>query len=89
MSFFEMTMLLCFGMAWPTSIYKSIKSKSTKGKSVNFLFIILAGYLAGILHKLLYNFDFVIILYVINFLMVLTDIILYYRNRRLEQINEC
>ncbi len=89
MSFFEMTMLLCFGMAWPTSIYKSIKSKSTKGKSVNFLFIILAGYLAGILHKLFYNLDFVIVLYVINFLMVLTDIILYYRNRRLEQINEC
>ncbi|MCK5812593.1 MAG: hypothetical protein KAG94_06820 [Clostridiales bacterium] len=86
MSFFEMTMLLCFGMAWPTSIYKSIKSKSTKGKSVNFLFIILLGYTAGILHKLIYNLDFVIVLYVINFLMVFTDIILYYRNKRFEQV---
>lgn len=88
MSVFEIMMLICFGLAWPTSIYKSIKSKSTKGKSLNFLLIILLGYLAGILHKIFYSPDFVIILYFINFMMVLTDILLYFRNRKEERALE-
>jgi len=32
MSVFEAIMLLCFGAAWPFSIYKSYKSKSIMGK---------------------------------------------------------
>jgi hypothetical protein len=83
MSIFEVFMLVCFGFAWPTSIYKSITSKSIEGKSVLFLYIILLGYLMGMLHKLLYSYDFVIVLYLINFLMVFTDLMLYYRNKRL------
>jgi hypothetical protein len=83
MSIFEIFMLVCFGFAWPTSIYKSITSKSIEGKSVLFLYIILLGYLMGMLHKLVYSYDFVIILYFINFLMVFTDLMLYYRNKRL------
>ena len=51
------------------------------GKSLLFLIVILVGYIAGIIHKLLYAFDFVIILYGCNFLMVAIDIILYLRNR--------
>jgi hypothetical protein len=53
------------------------------GKSLVFLYVVLAGYVSGILHKLLYSFDKVIYLYVLNGLMVLTDIVLYYRNRQL------
>ena len=82
MSIFEIVMLVCFGAAWPFSIYKSYRSKNNKGKSVIFLFIILTGYLAGILHKVLFNFDMVIVLYGINFVMVSIDILLYFRNRR-------
>ena len=82
MSVFEIGMLVCFGFAWPTSIYKSLKSKSIQGKSVLFLYIILLGYLMGMAHKVFYNLDFVIILYAINFLMVLTDLIIYYINKR-------
>ncbi|MFO7636125.1 MAG: hypothetical protein R6W96_02305 [Clostridia bacterium] len=85
MSFFEMAMLLCFGAAWPASIYKSFVSKSTGGKSIQFLFIILTGYAAGITHKALHNLDAVIGLYILNFLFVFTDIILFYRNKRLEK----
>ena len=84
MSFFEAGMLLCFGAAWPTSIIKSLKSRSTKGKSIVFLFIILTGYVFGILHKIFYNMDIVLVFYIINFIMVATDAILYFRNRRLE-----
>ena len=83
MSVFEAIMLLCFGAAWPFSIYKSYKSKSIKGKSLFFLIIVLTGYISGIMHKLLYNYDPVIYLYLLNAIMVSTDIGLYLRNRRL------
>jgi hypothetical protein len=85
MSVFEILMLICFGFAWPVSIYKSITSKSIKGKSVLFLYIILAGYLFGMLHKIYFNKDLVIALYALNFTMVLIDLLLYYRNKKLIQ----
>lgn len=77
-------MLLCFGAAWPSSIYKSYTSRTSRGKSITFLIIVLIGYTAGILHKIFYNFDMVIYLYIINMLMVLADIFLYFRNSRLD-----
>ncbi|MDY0278327.1 MAG: hypothetical protein RBQ97_09620 [Acholeplasma sp.] len=83
MSVFEILMLVSFGFAWPTNIYKSLMSKSIKGKSVSFLYIILLGYVMGILHKFFYNFDFVIAFYILNFVMVFIDLMLYYRNKRL------
>lgn len=73
-------MLLCFGAAWPFSIYKSYKSASVSGKSLVFLLILLLGYLAGIMHKLFYSYDRVIILYIINCIMVSIDTALYLRN---------
>ncbi len=82
MSILEMTMLICFGAAWPLSIYKSYTSKSTAGKSVFFLIIIMIGYVAGILNKLLYNYDFVIYLYLLNLFMVFIDTMLYFRNSK-------
>jgi cyanate permease len=81
MSVFEIGMLFCFGFAWPLNIYKSIKSKSTEGKSVWFLYVIFIGYIFGIIHKLLNDFDLVIILYIINATMVLIDMLLFYRNK--------
>lgn len=83
MSIFEATMLICFGAAWPMNIAKSLRMKSTKGKSLSFLLTIELGYVAGITHKILYSQDIVLILYVINFLMVATDLTLYfiYRSR--------
>ncbi|NLW55713.1 MAG: hypothetical protein GX050_03680 [Firmicutes bacterium] len=80
MSVFEIIMLVCFGAAWPVSIYKSWTAKSTAGKSVLFLYAILIGYIAGVLHKIFFSYDRVIYLYILNGLMVTTDIILYYRN---------
>ncbi|AZO94440.1 hypothetical protein [Halocella sp. SP3-1] len=85
MSIFEAIMLLCFGAAWPLSIYKSYTSRDNSGKSISFLYIILIGYIAGIIHKLFYNYDLVIYLYILNFLMVVTDIMLYYRNKGLSR----
>jgi len=84
MSIFEIIMLLCFGFAWPFSIYKSYKSRSVEGKSLLFLVIVFVGYISGILHKINYNFDNVIYLYILNAIMVGIDILLYMRNKGLK-----
>lgn len=86
MSIFEAGMLLCFGMAWPINILKSYRTRSTKGKSLPFLCSIEFGYICGITHKILYSRDLVMILYIINFTMVLIDICLYFRNKRLDRL---
>lgn len=76
-------MLICFGAAWPFSIYKSLKTKDVRGKSLAFMIIVFAGYVSGIMHKIFYNYDAVIWLYMFNGLMVVVDISLYirYKNR--------
>ena len=84
MSIFEIIMLICFGAAWPLSIYKSYASKSTEGKSVSFLIVILIGYVGGILNKIFNQYDTVVYLYILNFIMVLTDLLIYIRNSRIE-----
>jgi hypothetical protein len=85
MSVFEAVMMICFGAAWPVSIYKSWTSRTCAGKSIVFLYIVLIGYAAGLTHKLLYSRDWVIALYVLNGLMVIIDIFLYYRNLQFQK----
>lgn len=85
MSHFEIIMLICFGAAWPFSIFRSWKSRSTKGKSLLFMIIVLCGYVAGVLHKIYFDNDLVIYLYALNFFMVSIDVVLYLRNRAIEQ----
>ena len=77
MSIFEAVMLICFGIAWPFSIFKTWKSKSVEGKSLKFLIVIFIGYISGIIHKIFYSFDYIILLYIFNAVMVGTDLILY------------
>lgn len=84
-SIFEIIMLLCFGAAWPFSIYRSLKSGSTNGKSFVFLAVLICGYISGILNKVVYHYDFVVYLYALNLLMVSTDAALWIRNRRREK----
>jgi hypothetical protein len=76
-------MLLCFGVSWPVAIYKTYKTKNPVGKSVPFLYLVFVGYLAGCVHKVWYNFDHVLWLYVLNTAMVAFDLILtkYYLHR--------
>ena len=82
LSVFEAVMLLCFGASWPFAIYKSWKTGQVGSKSLVFLVLVLLGYGAGIVHKLLYSPDLVLSLYVLNALMVTTEIALYVRNSR-------
>ncbi len=79
MSLFEAIMLICFGLSWPVSIAKSVRTKVVSGKSAAFMVIVCVGYLSGIVHKLLFSRDWVIVLYALNMVMVVIDLILYYR----------
>jgi hypothetical protein len=49
-----------------------------------FLFVLGAGYIFGIINKLLYSRDIVLSLYIFNFLMITFDICLFYRNKHFE-----
>lgn len=84
MSLFEVGMLVCFGLAWPLNIYKSLTSRSTGGKSVFFLLVVWTGYIFGIIHKVFYSNDLVLWLYVLNLIMVSIDIALFFKNRKQE-----
>jgi len=88
-------MLICFGFAWPLSIYKSFVSKKTAGKSLLFLIVLQIGYVAGILFKLTEYWSNLKInpdetisinlyLYILNFVMITIDELLFLRNRRIE-----
>jgi bacteriorhodopsin len=82
----EAVMVICFGLSWPLSILKSLRARTAKGKSLFFLCAIGLGYAAGIAAKLLSgNITYVFVFYVINQCMVLVDIALYFRNRRLDR----
>ncbi len=82
---FEAIMLICFGLAWPVSIYKTWIARRNDGKSVYFLYVILIGYISGIIFQHLSNpkASLVMGLFILNTCMVTIDIILYYRNERL------
>ena len=81
MSIFEAIMLLCFGLSWPVSIAKSLRTRVVAGKSPLFMTIIGVGYISGLTHKLLYSPDWIIWLYALNLAMVSFVLILYYRYR--------
>jgi hypothetical protein len=85
LSVFEAGMLICFGAAWPMNIIKSLRSRTSAGKSVLFQWFVLIGYISGITHKILNSRDIVMVLYIINFLMIAFDTYLYYRNKKLDE----
>lgn len=85
MSIYELLMLICFGAAWPFSIIRSWESRSTNGKSLLFMLILICGYVMGILNKVVNDYDGVIYLYSLNLAMVTIDSCLWIRNRLIEK----
>ena len=90
---FEIIMIVSFGVSWPANVMKSWKARTTKGKSLMFLLLIEFGYVAGITSKFMneaYMASFaekwyVLVFYILNFIMVGADLILYYRNYQLDK----
>lgn len=91
----EILMIVSFGFSWPLNVIKSYKARTTKGKSLSFLLLIFAGYIAGIASKFTnpaYMAAFsqkwhVLFFYILNLLMVGADLLLYVRNWRLDHNN--
>ena len=52
-SFFEMLMVVCFGISWPLNIMKAWKARTAKGTSVLFYFFIWIGYIFAMIGKLI------------------------------------
>lgn len=86
----EILMLISFGFSWPFNAIKSYKARTAKGKSIQFLVLILFGYVCGIISKLTApSFKwYVMFFYVLNFCMVFIDFLLYFRNRKLDKLAE-
>lgn len=83
---FEAAMVICFGASWPLSVYKSWKSRTARGKSLLFECLIFIGYICGITGKLMtHNITYVFAFYILNIVMVGTDMALYIRNWRLDR----
>ena len=86
MHIFEFIMLACFGLSWPISVYKSIKSKSTQGKSIVFISAIIIGYISGIIGKIVnHQLTYVLIIYCFNLIVVSVDLVLFFINRKNEK----
>lgn len=86
----EIGMLVAFGVSWPFNILKSWRSGTAKGKSVIFEFIVVFGYLIGVLGKLIaYSrtgvWAWSIWFYFADITMVTVDIVLYFRNTALDR----
>jgi len=79
--FFEAAMLVCFGVSWPVSIAKALRTRVVAGKSALFMAIVIAGYLCGIVAKVVRGADWVTALYALNAVMVAVDLTLYLRLR--------
>lgn len=81
----EAGMLVCFGVSWPFNIAKSLRSRTAKGKSVIYEILVVVGYFFGLAAKIILgDVNYVMIFYIVDILMVTTDIILTFRNRRLD-----
>lgn len=91
----EVVMIVSFGASWPLNVLKSYRARTTKGKSIAFLLLIFFGYIAGIISKLINpaymatigSKWYVLFFYVLNFIMVGADLIMYARNRKLDKKN--
>ena len=92
---FEIIMIVSFGASWPVNVLKSYRARTTKGKSLLFLLLIFFGYIAGIASKLTNDTYmaqigekwYVLFFYVLNFIMVGIDVIIYMRNRKLDKLS--
>ena len=84
----EMMMLLCFAIGWPLSIIKTLRSKTVKGKSPLFIMVVILGYIFGIVHKIMADFDWVSYLYIFNLTIVSVDLLLYFRYKKLDLMRD-
>ena len=85
-NFLEAFMLICFGLSWPLSLYKKIKAKTAKSMSLQFTLLNITGYIAGITAKIVNNnFNYVLVIYILNLIIVSANIVVYFINLRYDK----
>lgn len=85
----EAAMLICFGFSWPMNVYKNFKAKTAKSMSLPFILLIISGYVAGICAKLYsHNVNYVLAVYILNLLIVLVNVVIYFINRGYDKRRE-
>lgn len=85
----ETIMLICFGLSWPISLVKNIKSKTAKGMNLQFTLLIIVGYIAGISAKIIGgSFGFAFAMYILNISVVSCNVLVYFINKRFDRIRE-
>jgi uncharacterized membrane protein (DUF485 family) len=85
----ETAMLICFGFSWPMNVYKNFKAKTAKSMSLPFILLIISGYVAGICAKLYsHTINYVLAVYILNLLIVATNVVIYFVNRRYDRKRE-
>ena len=84
-SILEAIMLICFGLSWPINTMKAYKARSAKNMSLPFILMIILGYFAGISAKILMNqTNYVLVVYFINLVVVSLNLLVYFRNKKLD-----
>lgn len=85
-SMFETVMLVCFGLSWPLNVIKAYRSGTTKGTSLPFILLIIAGYIAGITAKMISGqVNYVLVVYLLNLAIVSMNVAVYFRNAALDR----
>lgn len=85
----ETLMLVCFGLSWPLNVAKAYRARTTRGTSLPFIILIVTGYVAGIGAKIVtQQFNYVLAVYVLNLIIVLTNMAVYFRNLALDKSRE-
>ena len=81
--------MICFGLSWPMALVKNLRAKSAKGMSLPFILLIISGYVAGMVAKIISNnITYVLIVYLLNLIIVTMNLMVYFYNRRLDKKNE-
>lgn len=82
----ESTMLICFGLSWPMNLAKNIKARSASNMSLQFILLIITGYIAGISAKIYtHRFNYVLIVYLLNLVVVSANVVVYFINSRYDK----
>ena len=94
----EIVMVVCFGASWPFNIVKAYKARTAKGTSLLFMSLIGLGYIGGILSKIFTWINnpasitplaiVAFVFYFINLGMIVTGVIIYFRNKHLDAERE-
>ena len=86
---FEAGMLVCFGFSWPINVVKAYKAKTAKSTSLAFICLIITGYVAGIVAKIINRqFNYVLAVYFLNLAIVFANVAVYFRNKALDRKKE-